>query len=100
MKTLFSILIGCLLAVTLMAILSGCNSTTFTQTAPDGSQLTVSNHRLFWQTGNATAAATTSNGSRLSLTIANSKGDAATIQAVAAGVAAGLNRYPPMPVTP
>lgn len=79
MKTLF--------LIPLVALLAGCNTTTFVQTSKDGSSLSVANHRFLWTSDSFTASFNT-NGA--SLTANKSSADSAAIAAIAQGVAQGL----------
>ena len=74
-------------AIGVLAVLTGCNSTSFTATKPDGTIINVKNSRLLWST-EAYAVNLTSNSASLSATKASA--DAAAFAAIAEGVAKGL----------
>jgi hypothetical protein len=75
------------ISILLMVAATGCNTTRFTATKPDGTIISVRNTRLLWAT-EAYSVTINSNGATLGATKASA--DAAAFAAIAEGVAKGL----------
>lgn len=73
--------------MSMMVLLTGCNTTVFTMTKPDGTKVSISNGRLLW-TSDSYSATLTTNGASLSAN--KSSTDSTAMAAVAQGVIQGM----------
>lgn len=74
--------------IPLVAIICGCNTTTFHVEKSDGSKAIITNSRWFWKTGSYSASLSTNGTATLSAS--ESGVDADAIKAAAAGAAQGV----------
>lgn len=78
--------------IALALLITGCNTTTFKQTAKDGTTVTIANSRWLWTTESYSVKFDT-NGA--SLTANKSSTDSAAIAAVAEGLVKGMTAAKP-----
>lgn len=72
-----------------LVALCGCSAITGSSTAPDGTKLAITSHRLFWQTENLEATVKDQKGATFTLKASKSSTDAAAIAAFAQGAVQG-----------
>lgn len=83
-----------LIALLSLILLTGCNTTSFKVTKPDGTSVTIANTRFLWTTDSYAASFTTNSAS---LTANKSATDSETIKAVVQGAVAGMAQAAPKP---
>jgi hypothetical protein len=71
-------------------LLTGCSSITGTRVAPDGSRLLISSHRALWKSERIEFSMKDASGVEVGLKVGKSQPDSKSVEALAAGVAAGV----------